>query len=192
MIQKSSTFALLAFVAAVITAVAAQTNAPVRPDLSGAWQLNGDLSDDPQAKLQSMGGGGGHAGRGGGRGGHGPGHQGGGGRTEEKQLEGVQNLMQNAPTRFVLTQDDQKVVLTQPDGRVRTLPTNNRKVKIDGRDVRTRWENNRLVSETTMGNATLVETYERSPSAPQLIVTARIDMHGRQVIVRRVYDSVTE
>lgn len=49
----------------------------------------------------------------------------------------------NAPARFVLTQDDQKIVLTEPDGGVRTLPTNNRKVKIDGRDVRTKWENNR-------------------------------------------------
>jgi hypothetical protein len=203
MIRKVSTFLLLA---AVITAwaagrapVAAQGGhgpghrggggggAPARPDLTGEWQLNPELSEDAQEKLQSMGGGHG-PGHGGGPGGHGPGHGGGGGGgAEAKQMEEVRNLLLNAPTRFLLTQDDQKVVLTEPNGHVRTLPTNNRKVTIDGRDVRTKWKKNRLVSETTVGNAKLVETYERSPSAPQLVVTARLDMDGRRVSVRRVY-----
>lgn len=75
---------------------------------------------------------------------------------------------------------------------MRTLPTNNRTVKSDGRDVRTQWENNRLVSEITVGNAKVIETYERSPGAPQPIVTARVDVQGRQVSVRRVYDAVTK
>lgn len=208
MINKSSTFFLVA--AAAITAwaaggfsIAAQARATARPELTGQWQLNRDLSDDAREKLQDMGVGGGNAGHdghgpghggGAGRGGHGPGH-GGSGRAKEEmraQLEEAHDLILNAPGRFVLTQDDQEVVLTEPDGRVRRLPTNNRKVKIDGRDVRTKWNNNRLVSETTVGNAKVIETYERSPSAPQLIVTARIDMHGRQVSVRWVYDAVTE
>jgi hypothetical protein len=97
----------------------------------------------------------------------------------------------NVPTRFVLMQDDQNVVLTEHGGRVRTLPTNNRTVKVDGRDVRTTWENNRLVSEIAVGDAKVTETYERSPNAPQLIVTARIDMQGQQVSIRRVYDAMT-
>lgn len=199
MIKKRSTFFLVASAAVVITAwapgvfVAAQATATARPDLTGHWQLNRDLSDDAQEKFQSMGDGARHADRGGRPSGHGPGRHGeGGGRSNEKQLEEVHNLILNAPARFVLTQDDQKIVLTEPDGGVRTLPTNNRKVKIDGRDVRTKWENNRLVSETTVGNVKLVETYERSPSAPQLILTARMDIHGRQVSIRRVYDAVTE
>lgn len=104
----------------------------------------------------------------------------------------LEEVILNAPTRFVLTQDDQKVVLTEPNGRVRTLPTNNRKVKIEGRDVKTKWEDNRLVSEITVGNVKVMETYERSPSVPQLIVTARVDRGGRQVSVRRVYDAVTK
>jgi Spy/CpxP family protein refolding chaperone len=144
MIKKRSTFPRLACAAAVIAvltaagvSVAAQAGAPLRPDLTGQWQLNRDLSDDAREKLQSMGGGGGDASGGG----HGPGRHGGffgifgGGRAAHAQLEEV---ILNAPSRFALTQDDQKVVLTEPNGRVRTLPTNNRKVKVDGRDVQRR------------------------------------------------------
>jgi len=103
----------------------------------------------------------------------------------------LEEVILNPPTRFVLSQYDQKILLTQPDGRVRTLLMNNRKVKVDGSDVRTKWENNRLVSEIMVGNARVIETYERSPSASQLIVTARMEMRGRQVSVRRVYDAMT-
>lgn len=192
-----ATAAITAWAAPGLSA-AAQTDTTVRPDLTGEWQLNPELSEDAQEKLQNMGGGdvgrGGHGpghGGGAGRGGHGPGRRGDDGRAEERQFEEAHNLILNAPARFVLTQDDQKVVLTEPDGLVRTLPTNYRKVKVGGRDVQTRWENNRLVSETTVGNVKLVETYERSPSAPQLIVTARLDMRAHQVSVRRIYDAVT-
>ena len=69
MIQKRLTFALVACVAAVVSAwavagisVAAQAGAAGRLDLSGQWQLNRDLSEDAQAKFASMGGGGGHHG----------------------------------------------------------------------------------------------------------------------------------
>ncbi|MPY89628.1 MAG: hypothetical protein GEU99_17100 [Luteitalea sp.] len=199
MIQTRITRALLACMAPVITAwaaagvsVAAEADVPGQPDLTGQWQLNRNLSDDAKEKLQSMGDMGGHAGRGAG---HGPGRHGGGGRAEEEmgaQMEEMHDLILNAPVHFVLTQDEQKVVLTEPDGHVRTLPTNNRPVTVDGRDVQTRWENNRLVSETTVGNTKIIETYERSPSAPHLIVTVRVDMPRRHVSLRRVYDAVTD
>lgn len=142
MIRKSSTFRLLAAVMTtwMVAGIPATAQAGAgRPDLTGQWQFNRRLSDDVQSKFGSMGGGGGH-------------HGGGGGPFEE-----IRNSMLNAPTRLVLTQDDQKVVLTESNGRVRTLPTNNRVAKIDGRDVRTRWENNRLVSETTISGANLVD-----------------------------------
>ena len=181
MIQKRLTFALVACVAAVVSAwavagisVAAQAGAADRPDLSGQWQLNRDLSEDAQAKFASMGGGGQH----------------GGGRGHE--VEETRNLIVNAPTRLVVAQDDQKVVLTDADGHVRTLPTNNRKVQIDGRDVRTKWQNNRLISETTIGDAKLVESYERSPDGRQLIVTVGAEMQGERMSVRRVYDALKE
>lgn len=188
--RKRSGLAYVAFAGILVLAteiapVVTQERESLRPDLSGRWQLNRDLSEDAREKLQSMGGGG-DAG-----GGHGPGRHGGifgGGQAAHEQLDEV---IRNAPTSFVLAQDDTKVVLTEPDGRVRTLPTNDRKVKVDGRDVKTKWENNRLVSEITVSNAKVIQTYERAPRAPQLVVTTRIDMRGRQVSVRRVYDAVT-
>jgi hypothetical protein len=197
MTQKYAVFLACALIGsgALITAttrIAAQERAVSQPNLSGSWQLNRALSDDAKAKLESM-----HSSQP--AGGHGPGRHGGlgrifggifgGGQAGHAQLEEV---VVNAPDRFVLVQDDQKVVLTASEGRVRTLPTNNRTVKVDGRDVRTKWENNHLLSEITVGNAKVIETYERSPSAPQLIVTARVNIQGRQVSVRRVYDTVTK
>ena len=195
MIKKIATFLVVA-AAAVITAWAAgsgsaatQAVTTARPNLTEQWQLNPNLSEDAEEKLQSMGNGGEQADRGGG--GHGPGSHDRGQKMPE-QLAEAQNLILNVPTRFILTQDDQRVVLAEPGGRVRTLLTNNRTVKVDGRDVRTKWENNRLVSETTLGNAKIIEIYERSPSARQLIVTATMEMHGQRVSVLRVYDAVKE
>lgn len=172
---KSSTFPLWAVMTTVLIAclsVGAQTGAAGRPDLSGQWHLNPRLSDDAQAMFANMGGGGGH---------HGAGHGG---------MEEIRNLMVNAPNEFVLIEDDHRIVVTETNGHTRTLPTNNSVVKIDGRDARTRWENNRLVSETAIENRTLVETYERSPDGHQLIVTVGTEMHGEQMSVRRVYDPV--
>src|SRR5262245_58698959 len=138
MIKKSATFFLLAFAVAVITAwsaggvfVVARVAAKVRPDLTGQWQLNRDLSDDSQEKLQNMGGGGGGADVGG----HGPGHRGGsggGGGGEQAEHAQLGEMILSAPTRFVLTQDDQKVVLTEHEGRVRTLATNNSEMESGG------------------------------------------------------------
>ena len=173
MIKKSSTFLLFAATmmawAVVGIPLAAQAGPGGHPDLTGQWQLNRSQSDDPQAKFGSMGSGGGH-------------HGGGGGPLEE-----IRRAMMNAPARLVMAHDDQKVVLTEPDGHVRTLPTNNRQVKIDGREVRTTWEGNRLISETAMGGTKLVETYERSPDGKHLVVTVGTEMHGQQMSIRRVY-----
>lgn len=70
----------------------------------------------------------------------------------------------------------------------RTLTANGRKKKVNGRDVLTKWDGQRLISETTVGDAKVTDTYERSASAPQLILTTRMDMRGHGVSVRRVYD----
>jgi hypothetical protein len=196
MIQKRSTFVLVVFAAAVIMASAAtgvfgslQAGPAHSTDLSGQWQLNHELSENPQDKLPNMGGSGSHHGGGGGQGG---GHHAGGAAPggDQQHPEQALNLLLNAPDRFLLTQDDQKVVITESDGHVRTLQTNNHKAKVDGHDVQARWDNNHLVTETGVGNAKVTETYERSPSAHQLIVTTTIDVSGEHVSVRRVYDAV--
>jgi hypothetical protein len=94
--------------------IIAQERPDSRPDLSGRWELNPDLSDNAQKKIEGM------------RpsrpaGGHGPGRHGGwlgrifgGGQAPHAELEKV---ILSAPTSFVLIQDDQKVVLMEPDGR---------------------------------------------------------------------------
>src|SRR5262249_10906551 len=108
----------------------------VRPDLSGRWQLNAELSDDAQAKLEGM-----HIAQGGG---HGPGRHGlgwlFGGAPSAAQMEEARALLLNAPPSFIIRQEAARVVLTDSDGRVRTLNTNGRKEIINRRDVRTKWD----------------------------------------------------
>jgi hypothetical protein len=55
--------------------------------------------------------------------------------------------------------------------------------------VRTKWDKQRLVSEISLGGAKVTETYERLVDSTQLIVTTKMDMHGRDVSVRRVYEA---
>src|SRR5262249_25401228 len=161
-----------------------QNRDPTRPDLSGRWRLNQELSENADSKLQGMQspsggrGPGGHMGLGGLFGG-----------ARQSQIEEARGLVLNAAERFVFTQDGDRIVVTDGDGRVRRLTANGRKEKIDGRDVRTRWDGQRLIAETSLGSAKVTETYERPSSAPQLVVTTKMEMHGRELSVRRVYDA---
>jgi hypothetical protein len=47
----------------------------------------------------------------------------------------------------------------------------------------------RLVSDISVGDAKVIDVYERSTTATQLIVTTRMEMQGHDVSVRRVYDA---
>jgi len=169
----------------VATAIVhAQDRDSTRPDLSGRWRLNRELSENAESKLrgmQSPSGGrgpGGHVGLGGLVGG-----------AQQAQIEEARGLVLNAAERFVLTPDGNHIVVTDGDGRVRRLTANGRKEQIDGRDVRTRWDKQRLIAETSLGSAKVTETYERSTTATQLVVTTKMSMHGRELSVRRVYDA---
>jgi hypothetical protein len=154
-----------------------------RPDLSGRWQLNQQLSENAQAKVDRM-----QSSQG-----HGPGRHGFGGLFGRLfgggDMQEARDLVLKAPSSFTLTQDGDRIVLTGSDGRVRTLTPNGRKEKVNGRDVQTTWNKQHLVSETSVGDAKVTDTYERSTTAPQLIVTTRLDMRGHGVSVRRVYDA---
>ncbi len=157
----------------------AQERESLRPDLSGRWQLNRELSENAQAKLERM-----QSAQGSG---HGPGRHGGG---RNAQMEEARDLVLNAPASLVLTQDGDRIVLTGSEGRLRTLTANDRTEKVNGRDVRTKWDEHHLVSETSVGDVKVTETYERSTNAPQLIVTTKVVMRrGHEVSVRRVYDA---
>jgi hypothetical protein len=172
---------LLGAMAAVVSVIA-QEGERVRPDLSGRWQLNPQLSENAQQKLDRM-----QSSQG-----HGPGRHGLGGLFGRLfgggDMEEARRMVLNAPQSFTLTQDGDRVALTASGGKVRTLTANGRKEKINGRDVLTKWDGQRLVSETSFGDAKVTETYERSASPPQLIVITRMDMREHGVSVKRVYD----
>jgi hypothetical protein len=179
--------ALVGVVAITATAIViAQDRKSLHPDLSGRWRLNRELSENAEAKLERM--------QSQSPGSAGPRRHGGGlggssGGAQQAQMEEARSLVLDAPPWFVLTQDGERIVLTDSGGRVRTLTASGRKEKVDGRDVRTRWDNQRLISEISLGSAKVTETYERSTDAPQLIITTKMEMHGRELSVRRVYDA---
>jgi hypothetical protein len=153
----------------------------IRADLSGRWVLNQALSENAQAKVDRM-----QSSQG-----HGPRRHGGflGRLFGGGDIQEARGLLLNAPSSFTLTQDGDRIVLSGSDGRVRTLTANDRTEKVDGRDVQTKWDKQSLVSEISVGDAKVTETYKRSTGAPQVIVTTKLDMRGHRVSVRRVYDA---
>jgi hypothetical protein len=163
----------------------AQVPEPIHADISGRWDLNAELSENAYKKLEAM-----HSSQGGGHGTRG--HRMGGlsgGAPDATQMEEARAQFVDAPSWFVLTRDGDRIVLTGDDGRVRTLTANGRKEKINGRDVRTWWDQGRLVSEMSIGNIKMTDTYERAPAASQLTVTSKMGINGWEVSVRRVYDA---
>ena len=118
-------------------------------DLSGRWQLNRELSENAEAKLQSM-----HTSSGGGHrppaGMHGLGGLFGGRKDETEQ---ARELFLRRPTSFVVRQDGDRIELTDSDGRVRVLTANGQKVKVDGRDIRT--SGTRVVSSSPSFGSTM-------------------------------------
>ena len=131
--------ALVCGVAMASVGAFAQSAESPRPDFSGRWQLNVDLSENGQAKVDRM-----QKSQGHGPGRHGLGFLGrlfGGG-----DLEAARDLILNVPSSFTLAQDGDRIVLTGSDGRVRTLIANGRKENVNGRDIQTKWDTQRLVS----------------------------------------------
>jgi hypothetical protein len=188
--RYSAAVACAALVASLLATggvcVIAQERESIRPDLSGHWQLNREISENAETKLERM-----QSSQGGG---HGPGRHGGVlgrlfGGGDHAQMEEARGLLLNAPASFTLRQDGDRLVLTESDGRVRTFTTNGRKMKVNGRDVQTNWGKHRLVSEISLDGPKITETYERSTNAAQLIVTTKMDMRGHDVTVCRVYDA---
>jgi hypothetical protein len=156
--------------------------------LMGEWALNKDLSDDPEKVVESM-----HQGRGGSGRGRWM-HAGGGGRSMDTgKMEAMQRAMET-PAKLMISQADESITFTNGDGRSQTFATNNKKEKHtfgnDTVDVKTKWEDGRLVKETSLDDGLkLTETYSLLVNADQLRVLVNVKGHmGREVTLKRVYD----
>jgi hypothetical protein len=162
-------------------------------NVTGAWTLNRDLSDDPTKVMETM-----QAGRhGGSGGGHGPGIHGGGGSRggmDPEQMRARMSLLE-PPSRLTITQTDTSVTLTEGDGRSQTLTIDNRKESraLGNRtvEVRTKRDEGRLVKEMSLGDGMkLTETYSLDAQPRQLHVMVKLEGSHlpRPINLRRVYD----
>lgn len=202
-------------VVGAVTAIG-QEAAPRRPDLSGEWVLNRDLSADsrgleeaprrrePGGEPQGRGrrGGGMPGGFGGGMRGGFPGESGRGAAGDEsklrEQMEEAQRLIREAPTSMLLIYNEPKLAMAATDGRTRTLYADKRKVRTanGNAELEARWDGDRLIAETKFGSIKVVETYAVAENGDQLVVTVKMDAPGPgrggrpNAELRRVYDRV--
>ncbi len=165
-----------------------------RPDFTGSWVINEELSENPRDKMrQSMGGGrsggGGSGMGGGGRGGSG---MGGGGRGGSGMGGGDREAMRQRfadaaakAGRLEITQGEELSIL-YADGSLRVIP-------VDGEvgDIKSHWKGDRLVVELK-GEAgrRIRETLRLAEDGAQLHVTTRMsgDLNRPTISFLRVYD----
>jgi hypothetical protein len=180
-----------------------------RPDFSGTWKLNEDLSEDPRTKMREAGGGrgggggggfggrggmGGGGGRGGMGGGTGGGHRGGGGDSGDSSGDGSSRFAETLAAQKVLTisHKDPQLVITDLNGRARTFFTDARKVEEERAEgtakIQTKWKDRSIVVVTKLGDRETTDTYERAADGARLFVTTK--MEGKRAFsFRRVYEA---
>ncbi len=178
-----------AVVAAVVAIASGAVSARAPIDVSGVWELNRDLSSPPGGMPtggdqsgrggRGPGGGGGRGpgaggpGRGGFGGGAGGGARGGGSRgggpgggerPSKEQMEAGRALLAEVmelPARFTLIQDGEKLIVTEPDGVVRTYLVNGKAEKhqlTNGTiETKTSWDGPSLVMRIAAGERMTVE-----------------------------------
>jgi hypothetical protein len=190
-----------------------RVDANTRPDFSGTWKLNADLSEDPREKMRdargSSGGrgGGGFGGRGGGggfggggRGGMEGGGMGGGGRrgggdSGDRGVDGATRLGETLAAQKVLTisHKDPELVIRDLNGRSRTFFTDARKLEEERAEgtakIQTKWKDRTVVVVTKVGSRETTETFERAADGSHLFLTTKIDGGRAPLSFRRVYDA---
>jgi hypothetical protein len=183
-----------------------QVDANARPDFSGTWKLNTDLSEDPREKMQEARGtpggrgGGSFGGRGGGFGGGGRGGMGGGGRrgggdSGDRGVDAATRLGETLAAQKVLTisHKDPELVIRDLNGRSRTLFTDARKLEEERSEgtakVQTKWKDRSVVVVTKVGGRETTETFERAADGSHLFLTTKIDGARAPLSFRRVYDA---
>lgn len=173
-----------------------------RPDFSGTWKLNKELSENPRDKLMEQrknreyGGGrppdGGDVARGGGGLGR-------GGTGEGVGRDGIQERLKAMTERIQSIEIDHRepqLELRFADGHERTIYTDGRTSEDDFEsgifEAKGKWKSGSQVfvkAESSYGGK-LTETYELSENGQQLYVTTKIEGDGRRpnLTFRRVYD----
>ena len=175
-----------------------RVDANARPDFSGIWKLNTDLSEDPREKMQEARGssGGRSGGSFGGRGGMGGGGgRRGGGDSGDKGGDGAMRLGETLAAQKVLTisHKDPELVIRDLNGRSRTLFTDARKLEEERSEgtakVQTKWNDRSVVVVTKVGGRETTETFERAADGAHLFLTTKIDGGRGSFSFRRVYDA---
>jgi hypothetical protein len=188
-----------------------------RQALVGEWKLNTELSDDPRAKMREArrgggdrgwGGGGGRGGGGGWGGGRGGGGWGGGrggggwgGRRGGGAGEGgprgagapdPSRTMLFSASQITVTNLTPELTILAPDGAIRRLHADGKSYKDDnGTEVKTRWDDSRLLVETKTQRGQIKETWAVTSDPRRLQVQLEIDRpFGDAVKIKRVFDAV--
>jgi hypothetical protein len=185
-----------------------------RPDLSGAWTLNRQLSEfpreagfDPDWHDSETGGqsGAGRSSGGGRRGGGGGGRSAGGSssggtlstvfESEEdakKIRELVSEVLSPSP-KLTITQTDAAVTIVDTSGRTRRVHPGGKEDTLELEAgpvvVISKWENGQLLLRCQVEkNRELRYRYSRDPGARQLAIETQFADHGRGAVIKRIYD----
>ena len=191
-----SVASVCAFVAAMHTAPAADTD---KPDFSGTWALDRNISTDPAQidfapvassnRLQRGGFGGGFGGFGGGRGGSRQRTNGdsseGLTQMEQERLKALTDQLKTAAGTLVISHHEPDFVVN--DAQNHTLFLHTTGVNDDNHvgattvSSSTHWDGSRLVTECVLGSRlTLVYTYTLLPNTKQLVVRVSRKAGDRQ------------
>jgi len=192
--------------------VSADAATAAHQKLVGIWKRSPELSEDPRAKMGAAGGGrepGGGAPGGPGGGGGMPGGPGGGGSGGRGGRPpgggppgggppaggGLGDAGFTRPIAFgeelTVTNLTPEITMVDPEGGIRRLHADNKGYKDSSRfEVKTRWEESRLVVETRTGRGSVKETWAVADGPRRLTVLVRMDhpLGGGAVTIKRVFD----
>jgi hypothetical protein len=180
------------------------------PDLSGTWEMDKDLSEDPMEVMQRQSGhglqGDGWGGRPGGVGGT-PGGMGGppgglGDRGQRREVprEEMQQRMRELRAsleRLEMTQTDGSLSIVFADGREQTFTTDNKKNRLETRrgkaEIKARWRDGRLVVRTRVDRRLTIETYYLAEGGSLLTIVVETSSEGPvgPLSYKRIYRPVS-
>jgi len=185
-----------------------RAQAPARPDLTGTWVLNRELTDrvgtgtapedaDRGGRRAPPGGGMGGPGGMGGRGGGMRGPGAGGGMPDREEMERRRSAMDAAmrvPSRLIIVNGESGLVVTDEEGVSMRIPVEGKKDTgaVNGVPFETtsKWEGAALrVERKFKGGLKVVDHYSVAGEARLLTVTSKIEGGRGGRTVSRVYDS---